>query len=144
MQARIFLENIFAPYMNGICQEWGVSPEEALQILIKEEATFGKIAEDNPAALAELTNQPEIKVIVAIASPLKDVSDEWIEEKMDILFDVMVNIRPELARGIANTPGGTEWFYDSLTGLRNILFGKPQLKIDSKNVRQSNTTVKQA
>ncbi len=129
MQARIFLESIFAPYMDGICKVWGVSPEEGLRILIKEEATFDKIAEENPEALAELMNQPQIKVIVAIASPLKDVSDDWIKEKMDILFDVMVEIRPKLARGIIETPGGTEWFSDSLTGLRKTLFGKPQLKI---------------
>jgi len=131
MQARIFLERIFSPYMDGICSSWGVSPEEGLQTLIKEDATFGKIAAENPKALAELTNQPEIKVLVAIASPLRDVSDEWIKEKTDILFDVMVDIRPELARGIAETPGGTEWFYDSLTGLRNVLFGRTQLNLES-------------
>lgn len=128
MQARIFLERIFAPYMVGICKAWGVSPEEGLRTLIEEEATFGKIAAENPEALTELMNQPQIKIIVAIASPLRDVSDDWIKEKMDILLDVMVEIRPKLARGIIETPGGTEWFYDSLTGLRKILFGKPQLK----------------
>ncbi len=115
--------------MDGICKGWGVSPEEGLSILIKEEATFGKIAAENPKALAELMNQPAIKAIVGIASPLKDVSEEWIKEKADILYEVMVEIRPELARGIAETPGGTEWFYESLIGLRKILFGKPQLKI---------------
>ena len=130
MQARIFLERIFEPYMDGLCRVWGVSPEEGLRILIKEEATFDKIAADNPDALSELMNQPEIKILVAIASPLRDVSDDWINEKMDILFDVMVDIRPELARIIADTPEGKEWFYDSLTGLRNILFGKPQLKYE--------------
>ena len=129
MQARIFLENIFAPYMDGLCRVWGVSPEEGLRILIKDEATFGKIAAENPEALAELMNQPAIKIIVGIASPLRDVSDDWVKEKTDILFEVMMDIRPELARGIADTPGGTEWFYDSLTGLRKVLFGKPQLKI---------------
>ena len=129
MQARIFLENIFAPYMDGLCRVWGVSPEEGLRILIKDEATFGKIAAENPEALAELMNQPAIKVIVGIASPLRDVSDDWIKEKIDILFEVMMDIRPELARGIADTPGGTEWFYDSLTGLRKVLFGKPKLNI---------------
>ena len=129
MQARIFLERIFEPYMDGLCDTWGVSPEEGLRILIKEEATFDKIAADNPEALAELMNQPEIKIVVAIASPLRDVSDDWINEKMDILFDVMVDIRPELARIIADTPEGKEWFYDSLTGLRNILFGRPQINI---------------
>jgi len=125
MQARIFLENIFGPYMDGICKAWGVSPEDGLRILIEDEATFGKIAEDNPEALAELVNQPAIKAIVGIASPLRDVSDDWIKEKIDILIEVMRDIRPELARGITVTPGGTEWFYDSLTGLRTVLFGKP-------------------
>jgi len=131
MQAKIFLERIFEPYMDGLCSIWGVSPEEGLHILITEKATFGMIAKDNPEALAELMNQPEMKVVVAIASPLRYVSDDWINEKMDILFDVMVDIRPELARIIAETPEGKEWFYDSLTGLRNILFGKPQLNIET-------------
>ncbi len=131
MQARIFLEGIFAPYMDGICKAWGVTPEEGLQILIKDEATFDKIAADNPAALKELMNQPAIKAIVAIAGPLKDVSEEWIQEKTEILFEVMMDIRPELARGIADTPGGSEWFTNSMIGLRDILFGvgKPQLNI---------------
>ncbi|TET87374.1 MAG: hypothetical protein E3J34_02165 [Dehalococcoidia bacterium] len=129
MQAKIFLERIFAPYMDGICSAWGVTPEEALRILIKEEATFDKIAKHNPQALKELLNQTEIKVIVGIASPLGNMSDEWIKKKSDILFEVMMDIRPELARGIADTPGGTEWFYQSLVGLRDILFGKPQLNI---------------
>lgn len=99
--------------------------------MIKEEATFGKIAKDNPAALAELMNQPEIRVIVTVASPIGNLSDDWIKEKMEILFNVMVDIRPELARGIVETPGGQEWFHDSLIGLRNILFGKPQIKIET-------------
>lgn len=130
MQARLFLEKIFAPYMQGICKVWGVSPEEGLRILITEEATFGKIASDNPQALAKLMEQPEIKVILAIASPLKDVSDDWVQEKMDVLFDVMVDLRPELARIITETPEGKKWFYDSLTGLKNMLLGKPQLNIE--------------
>ena len=113
--------------MDGICKGWGVSPEEGLSILIKEEATFGKIAAENPEALAELMNQPAIKAIVGIASPLKDVSEEWIKEKADILYEVMVEIRPNLARGIADSPGGKIWFYKSLTGLRDILFSTPKL-----------------
>jgi len=131
MQSKLFLEKIFEPYMNGVCKVWGVSPAEGLRRLIKKKKTFGMIAKNNPEALAELMNQPEIQVIVAIASPLKDVSDEWIQEKMDILFDVMVDIRPELARIIVETPGGSEWFSNSLTGLRNILLGKPQLNIET-------------
>ncbi|GAH95965.1 unnamed protein product [marine sediment metagenome] len=127
MQARIFLEKIFEPYMDGLCDTWGVSPEEGLRILIKEEATLGKIAKDNPAALKELLNQREIKIVVDIASPLKDVTNEWVNEKMDILFAVTVELRPELARIIAETPGGREWFSDSLTSLRDILFGIPKL-----------------
>lgn len=117
--------------MNGVCKVWGVSPEEGLRLLIKEETTFGSIAKNNPEALAELLNQPEIQIIVDIASPLRDVSDEWIKEKMDILFEVMGDIRPELARIIAETPGGTEWFSDSLTGLKDILFAKPRLNIET-------------
>ena len=127
MQSKLFLEKIFAPYMDGVCKVWGVSPEEGLRLLIEEETTFGNIAKNNPEALAELINQPEIQVIVAIASPLKDVTDEWIQEKMGILFEVMVELRPDLARIIVETPGGAEWFSNSLKGLRNVLFGKPTL-----------------
>lgn len=128
VQARIFLERIFAPYMDGLCQEWGVSPEEGLRILIKEEATLSMIAADNPEALAELLSQPEIKVITAVAKPLANVSDEWIKDKMTVLLEVMKKIRPELANVIITTPGGQKWFYNSLVGLRNSLFGIPQLK----------------
>ncbi len=127
MQSQLFLERIFEPYMNGVCKVWGVSPEEGLRRLIKNKKTFGTIAKNNPEALAELMNQPEIQIIVAIASPLKDVSEEWIEEKTGVLFEVMVDIRPELARIIAETPEGSEWFSASLTSLKDILFGKPQL-----------------
>ncbi|GAG55812.1 unnamed protein product [marine sediment metagenome] len=127
MQSKLFLERIFDPYMHGVCKVWGVRPEVGLRLLIEEKTTFGTIAKNNPEALAELISQPEIQVIVAIASPLRDVSDEWIQEKMDILFDVMVDIRPELARVIVETPGGSEWFSNSLKGLRNVLFGKPTL-----------------
>ena len=132
VQARIFLERIFAPYMDGVCQELSVSPEEALRILINDESTLGKIAHDNPEALAELVNQPGVKVITAIAvhGGLGNVSEEWIEQKMTLLLEVMRKIRPSLANVIITTPGGQKWFYDSLIGLRDTLFGMPQLKIE--------------
>ncbi|GAH29406.1 unnamed protein product, partial [marine sediment metagenome] len=31
VQARIFLERIFAPYMEGLCDVWGMSPEEGIR-----------------------------------------------------------------------------------------------------------------
>ena len=113
--------------MDGICKGWGVSPEEGLRILIKDEATFGKIAAENPEALAELMNQPAIKAIVTIADPLKDVTNDWVNEKKGILFEVMAELRPELARIIVETNGGKKWFSDSLSGLKEILFGGPKL-----------------
>lgn len=131
VQARLFLEGIFAPYVDGVCQEWGVSPEEALRILIDDESTLGKIAMYNPGALAELVSQPEIRDMVALAKPLGNVSDEWIKEKMTVLLEVMWKIRPSMANAITTTPGGIEWFYDSLVGLRNIMFGEPQLNIEA-------------
>ena len=88
-----------------------------------EEATFGKIAKDNPEALAELLSQPEITVIIAIANPLGSMPDEWIKQKTTVLIEVMKEIRPSLANAILETPGGIEWFYNSLTGLKDILFG---------------------
>ena len=127
VQARIFLERIFAPYIDGVCQEWGVRPEEALRILIDDESTLGKIAKDNPEALAELVSQPEVRVMIAVARPLGNVSDDWINDKTNVLLEVMGKIRPSMANAIKTTPGGTEWFYDSLVGLRNTLFGMPQL-----------------
>ncbi|GAI87041.1 unnamed protein product [marine sediment metagenome] len=104
-----------------------MSPEEALQILIKEEATLGKIAADNPEDLAAFRNRPEFRVITAAARPLGNVSDEWIEQKMVVLLEVMKKIRPSLANAIIETSGGTEWFFTSLTGLRDILYGVPKL-----------------
>jgi len=127
VQARIFLERIFAPYMDGICQEWGVSPEEALHILIKEKATFGKIAKNNPKDLEKWVSRPEIRVVIAATRSLENVSDEWIKDKMTVLLEVMVKIRPPLANAIITTPGGQAWFYDSLIGLRDILYGVPKL-----------------
>ena len=129
MQSKLFLEQIFSPYINGVCKVLEVSPVEGLQKLIVDDKTVGKLAKENPDVVSELISLPEMKVLIAIASPLKNVSEEWIEEKMDVLFEVMSEIRPELAKVILGTPGGTLWFYNSLTGLRDILFGKPQLNI---------------
>ncbi len=122
MQSRLFLEHIFSPYINGVCNVLEVSPEEGIRKLILEDKTVGKLAKNNPEVVSEFLSLPEMKVLIAIASPLKNVSKEWIEEKMDILFEVMSEIRPELAKIITDTPNGTEWFYDSLTGLRDVLF----------------------
>ena len=120
----MFLEKMFSPYIDGVCSVLGETPEDGLRRLINEGTTFGSIAQDNPQALDQFLSQPEVKIILAIARPLRDVSEDWIEDKMDILFEVMVEIRPELASIIVDTPGGTEWFYDSLTGLREVLFFK--------------------
>ncbi len=125
MQARLFLESIFAPYIDGICKVWSVSPEEGLRLLIEEGTTFDMIAKNNPEALAELMNQPEIQVIATIAKPLGDMSDKWIKKKTEVLLEVMKEIRPSLASTITETPGGMDWFSASLTGLKDILFGKP-------------------
>ena len=100
----------------------GETPEDGLLRLINEGTTFATLAQENPKALAQFLSQPEVKVILAIASPLRDVTDDWIKDKMDILFEVMLDIRPELASIIVETSGGEQWFYDSLTGLREVLF----------------------
>jgi len=128
VQARIFLERIFAPYMDGLCDTWGASPEEGLRMLITENVSLDKIANDNHEALNEFLSQPEFKVITSVTKPLGNVSDEWIKDKMTVLLEVMEDVRPELANALITTPGGQTWFYDSLVGLRNILFSKPQLK----------------
>ena len=128
VQARIFLERIFAPYMDGLCDTWGMSPEEGLRMLITENVSLDRIANDNHEALDEFLSQPEFKVITSVTKPLGNVSDDWIKDKMTVLLEVMEDVRPELANAIVTTPGGQTWFYDSLVGLRNILFSKPQLK----------------
>lgn len=122
-QARIFLDRIFAPYMDGLCDTWGVSPEEGLHILITKNVSLDKIANDNPEALDEFLSQPEFKVITSVTKPLGNVSDDWIKDKMTVLLEVMEDVRPELANALITTPGGQTWFYDSLVGLRNMLFG---------------------
>ncbi len=129
IQARIFLERIFAPYMDGLCDTWDMRPEECLKLLITENTSLDRIAKNNPEALDEFLSQPEFKVIKSVTKPLGNVSNEWIKDKMTVLLDVMTNIRPELANVIITTVGGQEWFYKSLTGLRDILFGSPNLAI---------------
>ncbi|GAH86731.1 unnamed protein product [marine sediment metagenome] len=69
-------------------------------------------------------------MIVAVVNPLESMSDEWIEQKMTVLLDVIGKIRPELANVIITTPGGQKWFADSLTDLKHILFGRPQINIE--------------
>ena len=130
VQARIFLESIFAPYMDGLCDIWGLSPEEGLRVLIKENVSLDRIANDNRETLTEFLSQPEIRVITAVARPLGNMPDEWIKDKMTVLLEIMEKIRPELANAIITTPGGQKWFYDSLVGLKNILFGRPQINIE--------------
>jgi len=129
VQARIFLERIFAPYMDGLCDTWGMRPEEGLKLLIQRNDSLDRIAYDNRESLDEFLSQPEVRVITAVARPLGNMSEEWIKDKMSVLIDVMVKIRPELANVIMDTPDGEEWFYDSLVGLRNLLFGIPQLNM---------------
>jgi len=129
VQARIFLERIFAPYMDGLCDTWGMKPEEGLKLLINRNDSLDRIAYDNRESLDEFLSQPEVRVITAVARPLSNVSEEWIKDKMGVLLDVMVKIRPELANVIMNTPDGEAWFHDSLVGLRNLLFGIPQLNM---------------
>ena len=131
VQAQIFLERIFAPYMDGLCDVWGLSPEEGLRVLIKENVSLDRIADDNREALTEFLSQPEVRVITAVASPLGNVSDEGIKAKMAVLLEVMRKIRPSMANIIITTHGGQKWFYNSLIGLRNILFGKPQINIET-------------
>ncbi len=123
MQSKLFLEQIFSPYINGVCKVLEVSPVEGIRKLILDDKTVGILAKDNPEVVSEFLSLPEMKVLIAIVSPLKNVSEEWIEEKMDVLFEVMSEIRPELAKIILDTPGGILWFYNSLTGLRDVLFG---------------------
>lgn len=130
VQARIFLESIFAPYMDGLCDIWGMSPEEGLRVLIKENVSLDRIANDNREILTEFLSQPEIRVITAVTRPLGNMPDEWIKDKMTVLLEVMEKIRPELANVIITTSGGQKWFYTSLVGLRNILFGRPQINIE--------------
>ena len=130
VQARIFLESIFAPYMEGLCDIWGLSPEEGLRVLINEKASLDRIANDNREALTEFMSQPEVRVITAVASPLGNMPDDWIRDKMTVLLEVMEKIKPSMANIIITTPGGQDWFYESLKGLRDILFGKLQINIE--------------
>ena len=121
MQTRLFLERIFAPYIDGICSAWGVTPEEGLRILIEENETIDKIAKNNPKELKELLTQPEMKIIITMAAPLGSVSDDWVKDRIDMLLDIMKELRPELAT-VIETPEGMEWFTHSLTGLKKTLF----------------------
>lgn len=128
MQAHVFLERIFMPYIEGLCEGLGLSPEDGVRHLVKEGKTLDALAYENREALGEVLSQTEIRVMTAAAAnPLAKVSDEWIRETTGTLLKVMEKIRPSLANVISETPGGRDWFADSLTGLRGILFGKPKI-----------------
>ena len=129
VQAQIFLERIFMPYVDGLCNGLGLSPEDGVRHLIENEKTLDEIAYENRDAVIEFLSQPECRVIVAAATPLGVASEEWIKDRMDILLEVMGKIRPQLAKAIIDAPGGTEWFAGSLTGLRDMIFGKPRAAI---------------
>ncbi len=131
MQARIFFEGFFEPYVIGVCKVWGVSPEEGLQILIDDGSPLGKIAKDKPEDLEALKNEPGVKEMFTVAKHLGEVSDDWIKEKMIVLLEVMREIRPSLANAIISKPGGQKWFYDSLIGLRDIIYGEPEINIEN-------------
>ena len=62
-----------------------------------------------------------MKVIITMVAPLGSVSDDWVKDKIDMLLDIMKELRPELAT-VIETPEGMEWFSQSLTGIKKTLF----------------------
>ena len=122
MQIRLFLERMFIPYVDGLCAAWGVTPEEGLLTLIKENETIDNIAKNNPDALKELLSLPEMQVIITMATPLGTFSKDMVKDNIPILLDIAKELRPELAT-ILETHEGREWLTTSLTGLKKTLFG---------------------
>ena len=137
LQARLFLQMLFIPYVEGLCEGFGTTPEEGMKTLVEDEATLGDLFKTNRESMADLLSKPECRVAIAIASPVAGKDEEWLQEKSELLLDVMGEVRPRLSETIRETPGGTEWFYDSLIGLRNILFGKPRENYNQKSRKPS-------
>lgn len=124
LQARIFLDRIFKPYIDGLCEGLGLDPGSGVQRLIESETTIDKLAVDNREALEAFLAQTECRVVIAIAGPVARKPDEWIRERADGLLEEMEVSYPDMAKAIIDSPGGREWFAESLIGLREILFGK--------------------
>ena len=131
LNARLFLQILFIPYVEGLCEGFGTTPEDGMKKLVEDEATLGDLFGTNRESMVELLSKPECRVAIAIASPVAKKDEEWLQEKSDLLLDVMGEVRPRLSEAIREIPGGPEWFAESLVGLRNILFGKPQINIET-------------
>ena len=101
----------------------GLTPAEAVRMLIEKNITLDRLAESHREALDVFLSQPEVKVAVAIAGRAANKPDEWFKEKLPTILEVMEESAPELAEAIKKTKGGRSWLLKSLTGLRDLLFG---------------------
>ena len=123
LQARLLMERLFLPYFEGLAEGLGLTPAEAVRMLIEKNITLDRLAESHREALDVFLSQPEVKVAVAIAGRAANKPDEWFKEKLPTLLEVMEESAPELTEAIKKTKGGRSWLLKSLTGLRDLLFG---------------------
>ena len=101
-----------------------VTPEEGITKLIKENNTIDKIATRNHTETANFLKLPELNVLRSMASDILSNPDTWYTDNSPLVLEVMDNLRPTLSHTIRNTEGGTQWFTDSLIGIKALLLQK--------------------
>lgn len=121
-QARFFLVKFFIPFFEGICEFKGIRMEEAISALIYENRTLDEIFDENLEMTSSLMASPEFRVILTTVRPMADKSNKWIKDNSKILIDVLEEIHPEICTVITDTDGGEKWLFDSLFGIRDLLF----------------------
>ena len=125
IQASIFIEKMFIPFFEGLCEAKGTTLEDGIADLIQNDETLDEIITKNAVRTNILMKEPEFQIVLMASRPIADKSDEWIKEQSMILIEVMNEIRPTLAQIIWQNDKGRDWFENSLIGLRNVFFRVP-------------------
>jgi len=123
IQARLFLQKIFIPYLEGVSEGLGLPLEEGAERLIREGRTIADLAMKYRGETSRLLSMPETRMLLMMARPIREKDEDWVREKSQVVLDVMGEVRPSLAKTIKETQGGVEWFQRSLIELKKVLFG---------------------
>lgn len=125
IQARFFLEKLFIPFFDGLCESQNYTLDEVVTILIDEGTTLDNIFEDNLDRTSNLMTTAEFRVVLTALRPIIGKPDEWVDDNSLVLLEVMEEVRPSVAEIISTKEGGRKWFSDSIIGLTHVLSSVP-------------------